>query len=160
LVGISQKESTKGEAWQEHQNASPHAEVSLDKADAVIDALRLLHPSWDSPMTQTTSRPCRAHWSIGPEPGHESVASRPARPSPFLRRVGVHDLTFQAHSSFTRVAACRVARPPCAAFVTRRRPTRSPGRAACQPPDLRTSICVGLPPTGDLRRWGALRNSY
>lgn len=77
---------------------------------------------------------------------------------PFLRGVGIHDFTFQACSSFTRVTACRVARPPCVAFVTRLRRTRLAGRAACQLPDSPTSICVGLPPTGDLRRWGALRN--
>ena len=30
-----------------------------------------------------------------------------------------------------------------------------PVQAACQLPDLPTTIWVGLPPTGDLRRWGA-----
>ncbi len=34
------------------------------------------------------------------------------RPSPFLRRVGVHDFTFEACSGFTRVTAHGVANPP------------------------------------------------
>ena len=34
------------------------------------------------------------------------------RPSPFPRRVGPHDCTFEACSGFTHVAACRVASPP------------------------------------------------
>ena len=42
-----------------------------------------------------------------------------------LRRVGVHDFTFEACSGFTRVTACWIARPPKAAFVTRLRPSRS-----------------------------------
>jgi hypothetical protein len=33
-----------------------------------------------------------------------------------------------------------------------------PVQAACQLPDLPTTIGVGLPPTSDLRLWGALRN--
>ena len=46
------------------------------------------------------------------EPVRVSVASRLVLPSPFPRRVGVHDFAFEACSSFTRVTACRVARPP------------------------------------------------
>ena len=46
------------------------------------------------------------------EPVLVSVASRLVLPSPFPRRVGVHDFAFEACSSFTRVTACRVARPP------------------------------------------------
>ena len=111
------------------------------------------------PMTQTTFLACCAHYPGGPEPVRTSVASRSVRPSPLFRRVGVHDFTFEACSSFTRVTACRVARPPEVALVTRLRPGRLPGQAACQLPDLPTTIWVGLPPTGDLRRWGALNNS-
>src|SRR5215218_8324212 len=36
----------------------------------------------------------------------------PRGPSPYLRRVGVHDFTFEACSGFTRVTACRIAQPP------------------------------------------------
>ena len=71
-------------------------------------------------------------------------------------RIGVHDFTFEACSGFTRVTACRVAQPPQVAFVTRLRLEPLPNQAACQLPDLPTTICVGLPPTGDLRSWGAL----
>ena len=39
--------------------------------------------------------------------------------------------------------------------ITRLRPDPLPSRAACQLPDLPTTIWVGLPPTGDPRRWGA-----
>src|SRR5205807_7985030 len=87
-----------------------------------------------------------------------SVASRSVRPSPFAWRVGVHDCTFEACSGFTRVTACKVAQPPEVAFVTRLRPSPLPVQAACQLPDLPTTIWVGLPPTGDLRRWGAQAN--
>src|ERR671912_2855017 len=59
----------------------------------------------------------------------------PRGPSPICRRVGVHDFTFEACSGFTRVAACRIARPPMAAFVTRLRPGRLPDRAARQLPE-------------------------
>ena len=36
----------------------------------------------------------------------------PLGPSPNLRRVGVHDFTFEACSGFTRVTACWIAQPP------------------------------------------------
>src|SRR5215469_15685864 len=50
-----------------------------------------------------------------------SVGCFPASlgPSPYLRRVGVHDFTFEACSGFTRVTARWIAQPPKAAFVTR-----------------------------------------
>jgi len=65
-----------------------------------------------------------------------SVGCFPATlgPSPYLRRVGVHDFTFEACSGFTRVTACRIAQPPKVAFVTRLRPSRSPVQAARQLP--------------------------
>src|SRR3989475_8913773 len=110
------------------------------------------------PLAQTTFPACRAHYPGGPEPVRVSVASRSVRPSPFAWRVGVHDCTFEACSGFTRVTACRVAQPPEVAFVTRLRHSPLPVQAACQPPDLPTTIWVGLPPTGDLRRWGAQAN--
>ncbi len=85
-----------------------------------------------------------------------SVASRSMLPSPMSSRVGVHVFTFEACSGFTRVTACWVAQPPEVAFVTRLRLDPLPNQAACQLPDLPTTIWVGLPPTGDLRSWGAL----
>ena len=111
------------------------------------------------PVAQIALSTCRAHYPGGPEPVRVSVASRPVQPSPFLRRVGVHDFTFEACSGFTRVTACRVAQPPSAAFVTRLQPGPLPAQAACQLPDLPTTIWVGLSPTGDLRRWGAPNRS-
>ena len=41
-----------------------------------------------------------------------SIASPSTRPSPNLRRVGIHDFTFEACSGFTRVTAHRIAQPP------------------------------------------------
>src|SRR5256885_3704803 len=110
------------------------------------------------PLAQTTFPACRAHYPGGPEPVRVSVTSRSVRPSPFLGRVGVRISTFEACLGFTRVTACKVAQPPVVALVTRLRPGPLPDQAACQLPDLPTTIWVGLPPTGDLRRWGAPRN--
>jgi hypothetical protein len=111
------------------------------------------------PLAPTTFPACRAPYPGGPKPVPTSVASRPVRPSPLFRRVGVHDFTFEACSSFTRVTACRVAQPPEVALVTRLRPGPLPVQTACQMPDLATTIWVGLSPTGDLRRWGALNKA-
>ena len=60
-----------------------------------------------------------------------SVASRLVLPSPFPRRVGVHDFAFEACSSFTRVTACRVARPPYSGLCheASTRPVTRPGRS-------------------------------
>ena len=53
----------------------------------------------------------------------------PARqPSPFVRRVGIHNFTFEACSSFTRVTACKVAHPPFVGFIARLRPAGFPAR--------------------------------
>ena len=63
------------------------------------------------PITQITFPACRAHY-----PGGLgrclSVSSLSTRPSPVNRRVGIHNFTFGACSSFTRVTACRIACPP------------------------------------------------
>src|ERR1017187_9442084 len=63
------------------------------------------------PITQTTFPTCRAHYPGGPN-RCLSVSSLSARPSPVNGRVGIHDFTFGACSSFTRVTACRVAARP------------------------------------------------
>ena len=66
------------------------------------------------------------------------VSSLPVQPSPFVRRVGVHDFTFEACSSFTRVTACKVAHPPFVGFIARLRPDRFPA--------LRANIDETVPP--------------
>ena len=60
------------------------------------------------------------------------VSSLPARPSPFFRRVGIHIVTFEACSRFTRVTACQVARPPDVGLIARLRPGQFPGSDARQ----------------------------
>ena len=47
---------------------------------------------------------------------HLSISSLSVLPSPVNRRVGIHDFTFEACSSFTHVAACQIACPPIADF--------------------------------------------
>jgi hypothetical protein len=135
---------------------SPSPSQAAPLAESVGARLR---PDWGSPTRpdHLPRMPCSLpRWT---RPVQASVTSRSVQPSPFLRRVGVHDFTFEACSSFTRVTAYRVAQPPMVAFVTRLRPGPLPAQAACQLPDLTTIIWVGLPPTGDLRRWGALRKA-
>ena len=58
------------------------------------------------------------------------VSSLSVLPSPLSGRVGVHITTFEACSSFTRVTACTVARPPYVGFIARLRPGRFPGSGA------------------------------
>ncbi len=43
-----------------------------------------------------------------------SISSLSVLPSPVNGRVGIHDFTFGAFSSFTHVAACQIACPPIA----------------------------------------------
>src|SRR5947209_4627011 len=83
----------------------------------------------------------------------------PLGPSPSLRRVGVHHFTFEACSGFTHVTACRIARPPKAAFVTRLRPVRLPAEPLVSYQSLPTTPWVDPASTGEPRRWGALRNA-
>jgi hypothetical protein len=78
--------------------------------------------------------------------------------SPLFRRVSIRIITFEACSDFTRVTARWIAQPPKAAFVTRLRPDRLPGKAARQRPDLSTTIWVDPSSTGVTRRRGALNN--
>ena len=58
------------------------------------------------------------------------VSSLPARLSPFFRPVGIHIITFEACSSFTRVTAFKVAHPPYVGFIARLRPNLFPGSDA------------------------------
>lgn len=48
-----------------------------------------------------------------------SISSLSVLPSPVNRRVGIHDFTFEACSSFTRVTACRIACPPKSGLLSR-----------------------------------------
>ena len=60
-----------------------------------------------------------------------SISSLSMLPSPFNGRVGIHDFTFGACSSFTRVAACQIACPPIADFCPEAptRPVTRPSRS-------------------------------
>lgn len=87
-------------------------------------------PAWASPNypDHFPGMPCSLpRWT---EQVRLSVASLSARPSPYLRRVGIHNFTFEACSSFTRVTACQFARPPFVGFVTRLRSGQLPSRTA------------------------------
>jgi hypothetical protein len=100
---------------------------------APYDPLR--RPAWPSPCRRRwrcdlhrhrASRNDADHISCMPcslprrtEQVHASVSSLFARPSPVNRRVGIHNFTFEACSSFTRVTACRIARPPNGGLLSR-----------------------------------------
>ena len=75
------------------------------------------------------------------------VSSLSIQPSPISGRVGIHIVTFEACSSFTRVTACRVARLPYVSFITRPHPSRLPGSGARKLPSS-TNNLLGwvLPP--------------
>ena len=109
------------------------------------------------PITQTTFLTCRAHY-LGGSNRCLSV-SFPARAAfPNLSGAGIRDFTFEACSSFTRVAACQIAHRPRAGFVTRLRSAELPSRTACQlPRSYRQLHGWVLSPVGDLRCWDALR---
>src|SRR5579872_6373977 len=108
------------------------------------------------PITQIAFLACRAQYPGGPN-RCVSVSSLSARPSPVNRRVGVHDFTFEACSSFTRVTACKVACPPKGGLLFRgfdlaSYPTKPLGSYHVLP----TTTWMDPPSIGDLRRWGAL----
>ncbi len=94
------------------------------------------------------------------EPVRMSVASRLVLPSPYLRRVGVHDFTFEACSGLLRVTACQLARPAFSGLrhEASARPITRPSRSSAS---TLTDNYIGglLPPTGCPRRKGALRNA-
>src|ERR1700680_2004636 len=68
-------------------------------------------------ITQITFLACRAHYPGGSN-RCLSISSLSVLPSPVNGRVGIHDFTFEAFSSFTRVAACQIACPPIADVCT------------------------------------------
>jgi hypothetical protein len=107
------------------------------------------------PITQTTVLTCRAQYPGGPN-RCLSVSSLSARPSPVNGRVGIHDFTFEACSSFTHVTACKIACPPKSGLLSRGSdlasyPAKPLGSYHVSP----TTTWVDPPSTGDLRRWGA-----
>src|SRR6202011_1675956 len=112
-------------------------------------------------ITQITFPACRAQYPGGPN-RCVSVSSLSARPSPVNRRVGIHDFTFGACSSFTRVTACKVARPPKGGLLSRGfDPASYPTKPLGSYHVLPTTTWMDPPSTGDLRRWGApLNNGY
>jgi hypothetical protein len=108
------------------------------------------------PITQTTFLTCRAHYPGGPN-RCVSVSSLSARPSPVNRRVGIHNFTFEACSSFTRVTACKIARPPNGGLVSRGfDPASYPTEPLGSYHVLPTTTWMDPPSIGDLRPWGAL----
>src|SRR6266576_1785331 len=67
-------------------------------------------------ITQITFLACCAHYPGGSNRCTCRFPSLSVLPSPVNGRVGIHDFTFGACSSFTRVAACQIACPPIADF--------------------------------------------
>ncbi len=72
------------------------------------------------------------------------------------KRVGIHNLTFDACSDFTRVTARCIAQPPEAIFVTTLRDGQLPNRPARQLPEQPTILWMVPSSTGDPRLRGAL----
>src|SRR5713226_656099 len=84
------------------------------------------------------------------------VSSLPARPSPLCRRVGIHDFTFEACSSFTRVTAYKIAHPPFVGFIARLRPNQFPGSDARKLSSPTNNCLSGSFPHWRSAPWGAL----
>ena len=117
------------------------------------------------PITQMTFSTCRAHYPGGsvwyacrfsngafPRQGFP----KPLWPSRNERPVGIHKFPFEACSSFTRVTACGVARPPKRGLCHEASyPDNYSSRTLVSYPGISTTPGVGLSPTGNLRRWGA-----
>jgi hypothetical protein len=146
VVG-EQKLGTTPKAMKEVFAAMPRSRVALETGMHSPWVSRLLS-ELSHEITQTAFSACRAQYPGGLDQVHVLVTSLPSRPSPSHRRVGVHDYTFEACSSFTRVTACKVARPPCVGFVTRLHRSQFPSCNARWLPDL-TNICLG----GSFPRW-------
>ena len=127
-----------------HQKQGPFPPPTLPGLNGLtaLSAFRVGHHPFDDvegatfaipgspPITQITFPACRAHYPGGPN-RCLSVSSLFARPSPVNGRVGIHDFTFGACSSFTRVTAYWVACPPKADFCPEAstRPVTRPSRS-------------------------------
>ena len=110
-------------------------------------------------ITKTTFPACRAQYPGGPN-RCVSVSFLFARPSPVNRRVGIHNFTFEACSSFTRVTACKIARPPKDGLLSRGfDPASYPTKPLGSYHVLPTTTWMDPPSTGDLSHWGALLTS-
>ena len=84
-------------------------------------------------------------------------SNRQAHPSWSIGVVGTQ--CRKAYSGFTHVTACRITRPPTAAFVTRLRPGQLPATPLVSYQALPTTAWVDPSSTGQPRRWGAPRNA-
>jgi hypothetical protein len=120
-----------------------------------VEAATFVRPG-SPPITQITFLACRAQYPGGPN-RCLSVSSLFARPSPVNRRVGVHDFTFEACSSFTHITACKIAGPPRGGRLSRgfgpaSYPTAPLGSYHVSP----TTTWMDPPSISDLRLWGAL----
>ena len=137
-----------------------------------LDSTTTLSDSRCGRRPEATSRPLPSPQRVSPDYPHHpssvlcplprriervraSIASPFTRPSPYLRRVGIRIISFEACSGFTRVTARWIARPPKAAFVTRLQPARLPDQAARQLPDQSTTLRMAPSSTGDTRPRGA-----
>ncbi len=117
------------------QTVSPK-ETSRPLPSSAVDLPRLPEPPFQRAVPTTPA---------DQDGGSCRLLARLARPSPFCRRVGVRDFTFEACSGFTLVTARRIAQPPKAAFVTG---LRSLPETACQLPDL-----IDNYPCGSFLHW-------
>ena len=98
---------------------------SRDLRQTRASPTRCRSPSLDAVLTTPVDRHrCLLVAVLGALP--RRVSSLPVQPSPLCRRVGIHDFTFEACSSFTRVTACKVAHPPYVGFIARLRSCRFP----------------------------------
>ena len=85
-------------------------------------------------------RPSAACRSRSRSPSHAADGSAGCTHHPMVRRCRgsespVHDFTFEACSGFTRVTACRIARPPKGGLCHEASAARLPDQAARQLPD-------------------------
>jgi len=155
-VVLCQHTRSKGPSLHRHYPASP-VHLTLSDAQMVRVPFRTrlqdatLRPSRASPTDADCllgvlcplprwPDPCRwlSLWRA-PAPG----SSGSARPSPLKRRVGFHITAFEACSSFTRVTARQVARPPFVDFVARFQPGQFPSRTARQLSNLTINCSSG-----------------
>src|SRR5437867_6245213 len=111
-------------------SSTPFLKLVLNgRPDMSADTTLLTSAAFPQLLRSPSRMPCSLpRWN---QSGAFVGTSRSGAASPILRRVGFHDFTFEACSSFTRVTACALARP--------------------------TFPVVGPSPTGDRHRCGALR---
>src|SRR3954468_561259 len=103
--------------------------------DSSVEATTLAHDG-PPPITRFTLPTCRAHYPDGPERVHLSVASPSHAGLPRYSggSASITSLSRPARASLA-LRPARLLNRPTAAFVTRLRPSRLPGRAARQLPE-------------------------